>query len=198
MAQFVVLEGLDGAGTTTQRQRLAARLEGQGQQVLVTHEPTDLPVGRLIRRVLQADPEAPGVEALPWLFAADRKDHLMRRVDPFLAQGGWVISDRYYHSSLAYQSLTLPLKTVWALNASFRVPDLTIFVEVGVDVALERIQRRNEAREVYERRDALEAIHSAYERVMDHCEALGHRVVRVSGEASIEAVEDAIWRAVQR
>ena len=143
---FLVLEGLDGAGTTTQSERLAQALSARGEVVL-TREPTDGPVGRIIREVLRGDQRAPTVDTLPWLFAADRADHLTRKVEPALRRGAYVVSDRYYHSSLAYQSLTLPLEDVSALN-SFRSPHITFFLDVPVDECLARIGKRGGEREI--------------------------------------------------
>jgi dTMP kinase len=196
VSAFIVLEGLDGAGTTTQLERLAGWLETRGQAVVRTHEPTDGPIGRVIRASLRAEDGAPAMDTLPWLFAADRADHLSRLVEPSLASGAWVLSDRYLHSSLAYQSLTLPLEDVYALNKTFRAPDLTIFVELPVDTCLERILARGGTLEIYERRDRLERIARAYDAVLEHLQARGDAIVRVDGRGSIELVHERIRSAV--
>ncbi len=194
MGRFFVIEGLDGAGTTTQAARLVARL-GRDRPTLATNEPTDRAVGRLIRRTLAADPDAPAPSVLPWLFAADRADHLRQVIEPWLARGH-VVSDRYYHSSLAYQSLTMPLEEVHALNHTFRTPDLTIFVDVPVQVALDRIHGRGAAREIYEHGDHLTAIYAAYQRVLDFLDARGEPLFRVDGTGSPDHIEDAIWTRI--
>ena len=152
MSRFIVMEGLDGAGTTTQVVELVRALEAAGQPATRTHEPTDGAVGRLIRATLRDQPDAADRRTLPWMFAADRADHLHRVVEPALADGRWVVSDRYLHSSLAYQSLELPLEQVFALNRAFRVPDLTLFIHVPVQVGLDRIEARGATRELYEHR----------------------------------------------
>jgi dTMP kinase len=195
MSRFVVLEGLDGAGTTTQSARLVATLRSRGANVVATREPTDGPVGRVIRQVLRAEAGSPDVHALPWLFAADRADHLWRTVEPALARGEWVVSDRYYHSSLAYQSLTLPLERVHALNADFRVPHVTIFLAVPVDVCLERISGRPE-KEIYEERDRLVKIEAAYRRVNDFLRARGEPIVELDGTRPPDEVEAAVRATV--
>src|ERR1043166_5184318 len=107
MTRLIVLEGIDGAGTTTQSRRLALHLRNHGRTAHWTREPSDGPIGRLIREMLT------GHHALPTgsisqshfglLFAADRLDHCQREVEPQLAAGAIVVSDRWYHSSLAYQ-----------------------------------------------------------------------------------------------
>lgn len=193
---FLVLEGLDGAGTTTQRERIADRLRAAGRTVLTTHEPTDGPVGRLIRATLRRAPGAVDPGCLPWMFAADRADHLARTVDPALAAGAVVITDRYLHSSLAYQSLDLPLEDVFSLNRHFRVPDLTVMVDVPVEECLRRIDARGAARELFEERDRLERIAAAYEAVIARLTARGDRIARISGVGPMQAVEDRIWALV--
>src|SRR4051794_39709628 len=107
--RFIVIEGLDGAGTTTQTERLATRLREEGHRVLTTREPSDGPVGMLLRQALTGRLTLPGAhapladETLALLFAADRTDHLASRVEPALGRGEVVLCDRYVLSSLAYQ-----------------------------------------------------------------------------------------------
>ena len=110
---FIAIEGIDGAGTTTQAARLAAALRKRGLPVRTTHEPTDGPIGALIRQVLNgrvvvAGPA--GSTSLGWstmalLFAADRLDHLQAEIIPNLMDGVTVITDRYDASSIAYQGV---------------------------------------------------------------------------------------------
>lgn len=187
--RFWVLEGLDGAGTTTQARRLQ---EARPHGLIATHEPTDGPVGRIARRSLRGDPEAPPLAALPWLFAADRADHLHRLVEPALSAGVHVLSDRYVPSSLAYQSLTLPLEDVWALNASFRVPDVVWFLDVPVDTALSRVVGRGAQLEIYDSRERLTAVHGAYARVMGFLEDRGWPITRIDGTLPIDDIAASI------
>jgi len=201
MSRFIVIEGLDGAGTTTQTRRLVTWLRESGLPVVETREPTPGPVGKVIRDVLAEVAGAPPVEVLPWLFAADRADHLYREVEPALAAGRWVVSDRYYHSSLAYQSLTLPLEQVRALNAPFRIPDLTLFVDVDVEECLRRIAARSTStgagREIYEHRDRMEAIHASYERVIAVLRVDGQPIHTIDGHQGEDAVARAILGEVE-
>src|SRR5215471_2535238 len=110
---FVVLEGLDGAGTTTQAERLASRLRQAGYAVLVTREPSDGPVGTVLRRALAGGVALPhrggplSDHTLALLFAADRMDHLCAEILPALGKGQIVLCDRYLLSSYAYQGATL-------------------------------------------------------------------------------------------
>ena len=196
MGRFLVFEGLDGAGTTTQLARLSARLEEAGCTVTATREPTDGPVGRVIRQTLRAEEGAPYPATLPWMFAADRADHLARTVEPALTRGAWVLSDRYYHSSLAYQSMTLPIDEVYALNRRFRVPDLTIFLDVSVDVAMARIEARGEAPEIFETRAHLEKVSWGYGRVFDLLRDQGEPIAVLDADSDVDAVAAAVWARV--
>src|SRR5438552_7626627 len=101
----MVIEGIDGAGTTTQTRLLTDWLRGRGLAAHRTREPSDGPIGRLIREILGQPPGAMTGGPMALLFAADRLDHLAREIEPALARGEQVLCDRYYHSSFAYQAV---------------------------------------------------------------------------------------------
>ena len=195
---FIVIEGLDGAGTTTQVRELQRWLEAQNREVHRTFEPSDGPIGRLIRQSLRKDPGSPDRSVLPWMFAADRADHLRREIEPKLHAGIDVITDRYYHSSLAYQSMEIPLDRVWELNHTFRTPDLTVFVRVDVDTALARIASRDAEREIFEQRGQLEKIAMHYDQVLDFLTNEGHAITEVDGSRSLAEVTAAVQAEVRR
>src|SRR5690606_7064266 len=111
VGRFVVLEGIDGAGTTTQVARLTHRLRREKSAARATREPSDGPIGSLVRQILTGRIVVPGGRSPGWaamalLFAADRMDHVEAEIEPFLAEGGVLVSDRYDASSLAYQSVS--------------------------------------------------------------------------------------------
>lgn len=152
---FIVLEGIDGAGTTTQTERLVATLAAHGRPAHATREPSQGPIGRLLREILlgghrRADGAAVDGGAMALLFAADRRDHLQREIEPTLAAGQDVVSDRYLLSSLAYQAEEADRVWVEGLARSIRAPDLTILVDVPVSVAA---ARRRAAGRITERYD---------------------------------------------
>ena len=191
---FLVVEGIDGSGGTTQAGRLCEWLTAAGApEVLRTREPSDGPVGRFIRRVLSAEGseqelQGLGDTVLPYLFAGDRRDHLDRIVLPALARGAMVVSDRYYHSSLAYQSLSVGFELVAGLNAAFPAPDLTILLDLDPERSLERIEARGAPRDRFEDLERLQLVHEAYERVIAWCIARGEAVLRVDASRSREEV----------
>jgi dTMP kinase len=155
-ALFIVLEGIDGSGTTTQTDRLARHLERQGRRVHTTREPSAGPIGRLLREILLGGHRLPDGRpadgpAMALLFAADRRDHLVREIEPALAAGLDVVSDRYLLSSLAYQAEEADRTWVASLARELRTPDLTLLLDLPVPVAAER---RRAAGRVEERYDA--------------------------------------------
>lgn len=209
--RFLVLEGLDGAGTTTQAERLAAWLRARGRRVHVTAEPSRGPVGVLVRQVLAArvgggagrafDPAA-----LALLFAADRRDHLASEVEPALARGIDVVSDRFTLSSLAYQAVALsgrrpfgprrsPMAWVQELNRLARAPDLTVFLEVSPAAALARRRAASAERDLFEVPAFQRRVARAYGQALRLVRGAGERVALVDGGGSVESVAAAVARA---
>ena len=188
---FIVIEGLDGSGKTVQVDRLAAALRAEGRAVHTTTEPSEGPIGRFLRDALRPDGPSAGIgdAALAYLFAADRRDHLDREILPALASGAVVLSDRYYHSSLAYQSLALGLPMVATLNAGFRKPDATVFLGLSPEACLARVMARGLARERFEALDRLRLVRDAYDQVLVHCRAEGETILRVDASGPPEDVE---------
>ena len=140
--KFIALEGADGSGTTTQATRVAKSLGARGLSVVVTCEPTAGNIGALLRHLLATTKAGasggPSAAEVGLLFAADRLDHLRREIEPALAGGAWVISDRYVLSSLVYQGVELPLWWVRAINRTAPPPDLTLLIDVPEIVARKR------------------------------------------------------------
>ncbi|MEW6522845.1 MAG: dTMP kinase [Bacillota bacterium] len=178
--RLIVLEGIDGSGITTQAQALGSWLSSQGHPVLVTKEPTCGPVGKLLRQALSGDLHLDEA-TVALLFAADRHEHVSREVLPALEQGIHVISDRYYLSSLAYQSSGLKARWLAELNTHCPRPDLTVFLDVPSRVALARVHRRGAALEIYEQQDTLERVRSRYHGLIQAFSRAGDHVRVVDG-----------------
>ncbi|RKG69919.1 dTMP kinase [Corallococcus sp. CA054B] len=201
--RFIVLEGLDGAGTTTQTERLASALRADGLSVVTTREPSDGPVGTMLRQALTGRlglPQGRGPlaqETLALLFAADRTDHLHARVLPALEQGKVVLCDRYVLSSLAYQGASLPMAWVDTVNAHAVSPDLTLFVGVDPKVAAKRRAVRGGPAELFEADEAQRRIAKQYLKAIT-LRAKRERIVHIDGELSVEAVTEACLKEVRR
>src|SRR5579872_5741782 len=199
--RLVVLEGIDGAGTTTHVARLAEKLRTVRVPVRVTREPSDGPVGTLVRQVLTGRLVAPGGRAPGWqtmalLFAADRMDHVESTIEPFIAEGGVVLSDRYDASSLAYQSVSSgshakdALEWIRTLNRFVRRPDLTMVLDVSPEVAAERRLSRGEAAQLYDQNEVQRALAEFYRHLDRHIP--GDRIAVIDGSWPIEDVHERI------
>lgn len=196
-AAFIVIEGLDGAGGTTQCRLLKSWLEQEGRSVILTNEPTDLPVGNFIRQVLQDPHSTVDDAALAYLFGADRQNHIKQRVQPAIEVGTTVISDRYYHSSLAYQSLSLDFDFVAKLNAPFPIPNLTFFLLLEPEVSFNRVCERGQPAERFETLDKLRAIAQAYQKVIEYSVERGEHIVCLDATQSIDEIHEQIVQHIQ-
>ena len=200
---FIVLEGIDGSGTTTQMSLLARELERRGLGVETTHEPSQGPVGRLLRQLLvdaKTDCHiAWGTMAL--LFAADRVDHVARTLLPAIERGRIVICDRYDLSSLIYQSLTAPetansLSWIRVLNREAIRPDLTLVLDVPAEIAAERRQMRGGVQEVYETSELQRQLADAYAQAATFVP--DDTLIHLDGSAAPGAVAESVILAVSR
>lgn len=199
--RFVVVEGLDGAGTTTQAELLATALrERRGVAVELTKEPTNGPVGAVLRQAIEGRIRLDPV-ALALAFAADRADHLFNPVNGVVAAleaGRWVVSDRYVLSSLAYNRGGETTREWLAeLNRNAIAPDLTIFVDVDPDLCVSRIGARSTAEELFHSREQLIAVDRNYRELIDAGQVRGP-FDTVDGSASIAQVAASIWSAVEQ
>jgi dTMP kinase len=201
--RFIVFEGLDGAGTTTQANLLAERVQKQGRSAYLAHQPSEGPAGLLIRQILagrSATPQADGKLAvvdervMALLFAADRLDHLGAQIEPRLARGEDVILDRYTLSSLAYQGASVSHEFIVQANRFARKPDLTLFLYVPSAVALERVRSRGAKLERYETAHLLQMIEREYSRLVGTLAS----VVSIDGTRPIPDVAEQCYAALQQ
>jgi dTMP kinase len=201
---LVVLEGIDGAGTTTQVARLADRLRAMRVLVRATREPSDGPVGTLVRQVLSGRVIVPGGGSPGWatmalLFAADRMDHVESEIGPFVAAGGVMLSDRYDASSLAYQSVSSgvdakdAVEWIRSLNRYVRRPELTIVLDVSPETASERRVRRGDAAQLYDQNEMQRQLAAFYKKLAKHMP--GDRVAVIDGNGTIDEVHARVWDA---
>jgi len=202
---LIVLEGVDGAGTTTHTRELAQRLKASGRAVHATAEPSSGPIGSLLRQTLtgrmvasaDAGGRAPAWNTMALLFAADRLDHCESEVVPNLREGVTVISDRYYHSSVAYQSVTggglEAIDWIVGLNRYAHRPDLTIVLDVPAEVAAERRHRRRGQAELFDS-DAIQERLCAFYRTLER-HFPGEHIVHVDAVGEVAEVAERILRA---
>lgn len=184
--KFIVLEGPDGSGTTTHSALLAETLRAQGEDVVLTAEPTASPIGKFIREQLQAKTiESPS--ALQLLFCADRAWHIEKVIKPALAAGKTVISDRYVISTLIYgEALGLDPDWLVRVNTPFLEPDTMIIALPPLHVCLERIMKRKQL-DVFENTRFQKLVYDLYEKA--GAEDDGTILIDTGGEKDVVAAE---------
>ena len=198
---LVVVEGIDGAGTTTQAGLLVEWLRSRSLSCALTAEPSRGPVGALLRQVLSGrvisrlpdgstGPLDNGVISL--LFAADRIDHLASEILPLLREGRIVVSDRYYHSSLTYQALEGEWEWIRAINAQARRPDITYLLDCPAETAGARLASSRQGRDIYEKMEVQRQLVDAYRRLPSLLPDENFRVVDAT--RPIAQVQDTIRR----
>jgi len=190
---FIVFEGIDGAGTTTQTKLLADWFQEKCLAAHLTWEPSPGRIGRMIREYLAGEVDVPDADrhyhSLALLFAADRLDHLAREVEPRLREGTHVISDRYALSSLVYQSLHCDPSWVRSINHEAIRPHVTFLLDVPVEAALTRLARRNlfTISEIYETEEQLTKIRDLYLKAARELVS-EHNIIVIDGGAGVEEV----------
>jgi dTMP kinase len=199
---FIVLEGIDGSGTSTQAALLREYLSEKRCKAVITSEPSSGPVGNLIReglkkRVLFTHDEKKFDAQMAYLFAADRHDHLFNEVDGvcmLLANGYTVISTRYFFSSLAYHcDGPDEFDFVRTLNARFPNPDLVIYIDNPVNVSIKRMMHRSFA-DRYENKEKLVRVRSNYESIFATYEGC---LLRVGGAAPVREIHKTIIQFIE-
>jgi dTMP kinase len=196
---LVAIEGLDGAGITTQASRLVAFLNARGHRAIQTAEPSAGDIGELIRRRLASTTGlgVPGtLRTMSLLFAADRLDHFHRVVAPALAEGTTVVSDRWYHSSLAYQRTGVERDWIMALNRYTRTPDVTLFLEVRPEVGATRREGAGRRRELFHDATIQHDAATGYRITLGELRAAGERIDVINGEESPDVVFTAVLHAL--
>ena len=169
---FIVLEGIDGAGKTTQAELLYTHLLSLGRKVVRTAEPTALPSGVELRRALRGEIKKSECE-MATMFVLDRIAHNIDEKDGIKAltdSGIDVICDRYYYSTLAYQGHSTDYEWVKAMNLScpeISRPDVCIYLDLTPTQSLERISRGRDSVEIYENEETLSAVRAAFMKVFD-------------------------------
>lgn len=183
--KFIVIEGLDGSGQTTQAGLVKSLFIEQGFRVVSTKEPTlDSEAGREIREALDKKIK---VEAgvLQELFTEDRREHLQNKIIPALEDGKIVISDRYFFSTFAYGVADgLDLERLIGMNNDFLLPDLTFILKVSPEVCVERIRKRGEEVKLFEKKEKLEKVWETYKILPSRFE----NVYVINGENTKEEV----------
>lgn len=199
--KLIAIEGIDGSGKTTQAQLLCKALGSKGLTSHCTKEPTDEPTGKMIRQVLSGELMMPPV-ALQYLFNADRAVHQEQFIRD-LEKGEYIITDRYFWSSVAYAIADLTevddyYLTVFSLLSfynRFLIPDITFYLRVSPKIGTDRIEETGKKREIYDHQEKLVKIRKGYEFLL---EKFPEKFVIIDAEKNIEEVSEEILEKVLR
>ncbi len=188
--KFIVFEGLDGSGQSTQAAKLVDYLDDKKQTsrfgysgAYLTKEPTASLIGGLIRGQLTHDWQS-SLECLQLLFAADRAYHLEKEIIPLLEKGVIVISDRYFFSSFAYGALKLNQEWLFKINQNFLLPDITFFIDVAPKICVERIRKNRYRAALFEKEEVLDGVWKNYKKLAKKFQ----NFYIINGEKSVDRV----------
>ena len=186
---FIAVEGIDGSGKSTTIREIKRYLESKGEAVYLTAEPTTLATGKIVRNFLsETNSDTPLIhEMLALAFAADRINHLREEIWPALRKKQTVITDRYFFSSVAYQSLNVSYEWVKGINRFATLPDVLVFIDVSVDKAVERLTKFRTSTEIYEKRELLQQIDRNYREVIKEFED-NLKVIYLNGNLDIDKI----------
>lgn len=199
---FIVFEGIDGSGTSTQASLLQDYFINKGSRSVLSPEPSSGPIGNLIReimkgRIILTEDSKKFDEQMAYLFAADRHDHLYNDIDgifKLIDRGFNAISTRYYFSSLAYNCNTLEeFKFVSGLNKKFPNPDLVIYVDIPVELSLNRMSDRS-YRDIYENREKLTTVSQNYRDIFFEYDGL---LLQVDGSEPKDFIHQTIVQFIE-
>jgi dTMP kinase len=183
LKNFIVFEGLDGSGTSTQSKLLSQNIKNS----YLTFEPTDSKIGSLIRNCLKKKIKF-DMLTLAFLFSADRSDHLYADTGIInkCKNNQIVISDRYLFSSLAYQSIDLPFEKIIEFNNSFPLPEILFFLDTSLDVCKNRINIRGNDEELYESQILQKNILNNYLKTFSFFKKTEMKIIKLNGDLSKE------------
>ena len=202
LKNFIVFEGIDGAGTSTQIKKLVERGNaGEPGRFVATAEPTGGETGRFLRRMLGGQFHV-DEKTNAYLFAADRCEHIFGQggVKELCDSGKIVVSDRYFFSSMAYQSVSCGDELPRLLNSPFPLPEILFFFEINPEISLGRVNARGESKEIYETIEKQKAIAAQYEKVISEYEKdaaeTGMKIIRINAADTIENIAEIIWKNI--
>lgn len=188
---FIVIEGIDGAGLSTQAKLLKEFLVSKGKRVLLTKEPTDTAIGGFVKSILRGEFKVNSL-TLQLLFTADRAHHLESEIEPALEKNIIVVCDRYFFSTFAFGGLDVDVNFLKKINEKFRLPDITIIIDVPPEVAAERIKKSRLHTELFENLEKAAKVRENYLRLAEEYE----NVFIVDGNREVDVVAKEIHSIV--
>lgn len=199
LKNLIVFEGLDGAGTTTQKKILVDFLKNKGYSVISDAEPTDSPIGRFIRETYLSKKEKTTPLALALLYSADRDNHINNKetgLKKVLGENNVVVCDRFFYSSLAYQGVDLPYELVESIN-DYESPEYLIYIDTSVDECLRRIENRGEKKELFEVKSFLESTKNNFDKTFAKLPK-GIKFLRIDGTKTLDDISEEIKKFISQ
>ena len=200
LKNFIVFEGIDGAGTSTQIKKL---VEHDTTRFVPTAEPTTNETGKFLRRMLGGEFSV-DEKTNAYLFAADRCEHIFGKggVQELCESGKIVVSDRYFFSSMAYQSVSCGEELPKLLNSPFPLPEYLFYFVINPEISLGRVNARGEHKEIYETIEKQKKIAAQYEKVISEYEKkaveTGMKIIRIDATKDIETISKEIWDVLNK
>lgn len=197
---FIVFEGIDGSGTTTQIKRLAEHFPED--KLYLSAEPTKNETGLFLRKMLRGYFSV-SEKTASYLFAADRCEHIYGKngVIEETAKGKIALSDRYFFSSLAYQSVTCGKELPELLNSPFPLPEILFYFKIDPEISLKRVLSRGETREIYEKIEFQKKTAELYENVINEYRKPekngGMKIITIDAEKNMDEISEIIWNSVK-
>lgn len=205
LKNFIVFEGIDGSGTSTQITELKLKYEQfytqDSNKPYFTFEPTDNEIGTLIRKALSGSPSL-CPKSLAYLFAADRAEHLYGEDGIVLRsqKGQFVISDRYFFSSLAYQGEATNSELSYTLNAPFPLPEHLFYFDIDPEISMNRVNSRSHSKEIYEKIEFQKLVRARYQSLISEYKAkrTEMHIHIIDATQSIQKITEYIWSSIQK
>lgn len=199
---FIVFEGIDGCGKSTQAQLLYERLKSINDKVIITSEPSDCEIGKLIRKILNGEKKTDYL-TIAALFVADRLEHLNNEdngLKKLYDNGYIIICDRYYFSNFAYNSMHVNLDWLIEANKICREilkPDLNIFIDVDADESMSRLSKNRQGYELFEKKDILNTVRNNYFKTFDKLKET-ENISIINGMQTVEKIEAEVWNVIEQ
>lgn len=194
--KFIVFEGLDGSGQSTQVELTKKFLEENQIKVLATKEPTNTLIGGAIKTILKKEWKVEQ-DTLQLLFAADRAHHLWSDIIPALEQETWVISDRYMFSSLAFGTVgnkeQVSYNWLKMINSNFLKPDAVFYLDTSAESCIKRVSKSRVGHELFEETEKLKEVRKNFMKIKDDFS----NFYIIDGEQSIEEVQKSVRKIIQ-
>lgn len=199
---FIVFEGIDGSGKTTQARLLYEKLLSKNYKVILTSEPTDNEIGKLIRKILSGSNQCDYL-TIAALFVADRIEHLKNKengLKKYQEEGYIIICDRYYLSNYAYNSMHVSID--WLIEANkicceILKPDLNIFIDVEPEVSMQRLKANREGYELFEKKEVLTTVRENYFKTFEKLKDI-EKVEVLNGNRNSEEIEKDVWNIIEQ